>query len=60
MDRITSTPGYFILIPIAGEQSGRDILAASGLIGSVVQADTHLNRRAVEHLIYQPIRAEVA
>jgi len=42
--------GYFILIPIQGEQSGRDILAATGLIGTVVPADQHLVDVSVAHL----------
>jgi len=59
MDRITPTAGHFIIIPIEGEQSGWDILAATGLIGTVVKADTHLNKRAVEHLVY-PSKERVA
>ena len=42
--------GYFILIPIQGEQSGRDILAATGLIGTVVPAEQRLVDLAVAHL----------
>lgn len=44
--------GFFVLIPFPSEDNARAFLDSTHLHGAVTPADSYLNEKAVQHLIW--------